>query len=90
VTEPEITDNETTLRRLQIEEEGRERKREMWMWFIGLMVSVVAITIVVIVMFEWFDDRNLQENLTKRERIAACQGIEAETVRVVCVNGWNG
>lgn len=81
-------DVDPDLQRMRIEDDARERKREMWMWFVGLMCCVAAITIVLIVFVDWFEQRNLQDHITKRERIAACQGIETETARVVCVNGW--
>ena len=81
-------DVDPDLQRAKLEEDSRERKREMWMWFCGLMVTVVAITILLVVLIGWLDHRNRQENITKRERIQACAGIETETARVVCVNGW--
>jgi hypothetical protein len=89
-----VTDSEKSrqdavaLERMRAEGAARERKREMWMWFVGLMFTLVAVTIIVVASIDWFEHRGYEENITKRAKLQACTGIETETARVVCVNGW--
>lgn len=61
-----------------------------WMIFIGALVGMALLAVAVLAGLGNLRANHREDGITKRAKYEACQALENEIGRTVCINGWNG
>lgn len=59
------------------------------MIFIGVLVGMVLLCIAVMAGIGTIRVNHREDGVTRRAKYQACQALENEIARTVCINGWN-
>lgn len=65
-----------------------EARQINWMIFAGVLVGMSLVAAVLVVMLNTIRASHREDEISRRAKYAACQAVENEPSRIVCINGW--
>ncbi len=69
-------------------EEYSETVDPNWLIFFGTLVGMGLLAAAVIVGINTVRANHREDQISRRARYVACQAVENEPSRLVCINGW--
>lgn len=61
-----------------------------YMILVGVLVGMVLVAFLLLTMMSTLRVNHHEDGITKRAKYQACQAIDNEASRIVCINGWRG
>lgn len=70
------------------EQEFREPVDENWLIFSGVVIGMALLCAVLIILMSTIRSNHREDEISQRGKFVACQAVENEIARTVCINGW--
>lgn len=65
-----------------------EERRLHWMYFMCTLIGMALLALVLIQVVATIRASHREDEISRRDKYVACQSIENELSRTVCLNGW--